>query len=84
MRNVLNSNLIYFTFQYEKEQEMYSNRAMVSKESKEKLELCFMYDAPAGKHFKNSFRISKISFYFYVLLYWVGGWVLKYECLQVE
>ena len=27
---------------------MYSNRALVSKESKEKLELCFMYDAPAG------------------------------------
>ena len=27
---------------------MYSNRALVSKESKEKLELCFLYDAPAG------------------------------------
>ena len=27
---------------------MYNNRAMVSKEPKEKLELCFMYDAPPG------------------------------------
>jgi CBF1 interacting corepressor len=36
------------SFQYEKEQELYTNRAMVSKESKEKLELCFMYDAPPG------------------------------------
>jgi CBF1 interacting corepressor len=27
---------------------MYSNRAMVSTESKEKLELCFMYDPPPG------------------------------------
>jgi CBF1 interacting corepressor len=27
---------------------MYNNRALVSKEPKEKLELCFMYDAPAG------------------------------------
>ena len=73
MRNVHNSNLIYFTFQYEKEQEMYSNRAMVSKESKEKLELCFMYDAPAGKHFKNSFRSLKISFYLNEYYYYLIG-----------
>ena len=44
------SNLTRYclVFQYEKEQEMYNNRAMVSKEPKEKLELCFMYDAPPG------------------------------------
>jgi len=34
--------------QYEKEQELYNNRALLSKEPKEKLELSFMYDAPAG------------------------------------
>lgn len=34
--------------QYEKEQDLYNNRSMVSKESKEKLSLNFMYEAPPG------------------------------------
>lgn len=35
--------------QYEKEQELYNNKALLSKESKEKLELNFMYEPPPGK-----------------------------------
>ncbi len=38
--------------QYEKEQELYNNRALLSKEPKEKLELSFMYDAPAGMRYQ--------------------------------
>ncbi|CAN7997167.1 unnamed protein product [Ixodes pacificus] len=34
--------------QYEKEQDLYKNRSLVSKESKEKLALNFMYEAPPG------------------------------------
>jgi len=34
--------------QYDKEQNLYNNRSMVSTESKEKLSLNFMYDAPPG------------------------------------
>jgi CBF1 interacting corepressor len=34
--------------QYEREQELYDNRAILSKESKEKLEVNFMYDPPPG------------------------------------
>ena len=34
--------------QYEREQELYQNRQLLSKESKEKLEVNFMYDPPPG------------------------------------
>ncbi|QQP35207.1 Uncharacterized protein FKW44_023366 [Caligus rogercresseyi] len=34
--------------QYEREQELYNNKALLSKESKEKLELNFMYEPPPG------------------------------------
>jgi len=34
--------------QYDREQELYNNKALLSKESKEKLELNFMYEAPPG------------------------------------
>lgn len=34
--------------QYQKEQELFNQKSLVSKESKEKLSLSFMYDAPPG------------------------------------
>lgn len=34
--------------QYEREQELYQNKNLISKESKEKLELSFMYEPPPG------------------------------------
>ncbi|KAG8200973.1 hypothetical protein JTE90_021437 [Oedothorax gibbosus] len=34
--------------QYEKEQDLYNNKAMISSESKDKLQLNFMYEAPPG------------------------------------
>jgi len=34
--------------QYEREQELYTNKALLSKESKDKLELNFMYEPPPG------------------------------------
>jgi hypothetical protein len=34
--------------QYDREQELYTNKALLSKESKERLELNFMYEPPPG------------------------------------
>merc|ERR1719186_1873775 len=34
--------------QYDREQELYNNKALLSKENKEKLELNFMYEPPPG------------------------------------
>jgi len=34
--------------QYEKEQDLYTNKALLSKESKEKVSLNFMYEPPPG------------------------------------
>ena len=34
--------------QYDKEQELYNNKALLSKESKERLEVNFMYEPPPG------------------------------------
>jgi len=39
--------------QYRKEQELFQQRSLVSKQSKEKLSLSFMYDAPPGTSQKN-------------------------------
>jgi len=48
--------------QYEKEQELYNNRALLSKEPKEKLELSFMYDAPAGmRYILILFNLEKVE-----------------------
>ena len=35
--------------QYDKEQELYQNKSLLSKESKDKLEVNFMYEPPPGK-----------------------------------
>lgn len=40
--------------QYLKEQELFQQRSLVSKESKEKLSLSFMYDQPAGTSHKSN------------------------------
>ena len=37
--------------QYDREQELYNNKALLSKETKEKLELNFMYELPPGRLF---------------------------------
>ena len=34
--------------QYDKEQELYQNKSLLSKESKERLEVNFMYEPPPG------------------------------------
>ena len=34
--------------QYDKEQELYQNKSLLSKESKDKLEVNFMYEPPPG------------------------------------
>ena len=39
--------------QYDKEQELYQNKSLLSKESKDKLEVNFMYEPPPGKIFLN-------------------------------
>ncbi len=39
--------------QYEREQELYNNRALLSTESKEKIELNFMYEPPPGARKEN-------------------------------
>ena len=48
----LQSQLYNFFFlhrtQYDREQELYNNKALLSKESKERLELNFMYEPPPG------------------------------------
>jgi hypothetical protein len=36
--------------QYDREQELYTNKALLSKESKERLELNFMYEPPPGEN----------------------------------
>ena len=35
--------------QYDKEQELYQNKSLLSKESKERLEVNFMYEPPPGE-----------------------------------
>ena len=37
--------------QYDKEQELYQNKSLLSKESKDKLEVNFMYEPPPGIFF---------------------------------
>ena len=39
--------------QYEREQELYKNKSLISKESKEKLEVSFMYEPPPGANKHN-------------------------------
>ncbi len=39
--------------QYEREQELYNNKALLSTESKEKIELNFMYEPPPGARKEN-------------------------------
>ena len=39
------------TFYFSREQELYQNKALLSKESKDKLELNFMYEPPPGTYF---------------------------------
>ena len=38
-------------FYLSREQELYQNKALLSKESKDKLELNFMYEPPPGDNF---------------------------------
>ena len=45
--------------QYDKEQELYQNKSLLSKESKDKLEVNFMYEPPPGTIF---FSITKPSY----------------------
>jgi hypothetical protein len=44
----LETNNFRFRAQYDREQELYTNKALLSKESKERLELNFMYEPPPG------------------------------------
>ncbi len=43
-------DLFVIRAQYDREQELYTNKALLSKESKERLELNFMYEPPPGMH----------------------------------
>ena len=50
--------------QYDKEQELYQNKSLLSKESKDKLEVNFMYEPPPGIFFQTLLFDYNNSFHF--------------------
>lgn len=65
--------------QYQKEQELFNQKSLVSKESKEKLSLNFMYDAPPGVEKANDKKSGKSE--------WKGSGTASeghYEAIKLE
>lgn len=63
--------------QYEKEQDLYNNKAMLSKESSDKLSVNFMYDPPPGQLIAQLFIFQLLFIYRYLNFNFIPCFLLQ-------